>query len=84
MHGALEISGVGKLRQAEYWERLRFQLLVENRDPHPAALGQKKGGQAERPPNSEMAAKGARIAQKLFSGERMGGQNCPGAPCPAG
>ena len=42
MHGALVISGVGKLRQAEYLERLRFQLLVENRDPYPAASGTKE------------------------------------------
>ena len=60
------ISGIGKLRQAEYLERLRFKLLVENRDPYPAALGEKKGGQSERLPNSKRAAKGARIAQSTL------------------
>ena len=44
LHGALVIRGVGKLRQGEYLERLRFQQLVENIYPQPAALGQKKGG----------------------------------------
>ena len=38
------IGGVGNLRQAEYLARLRFQLLVESRDPYPAAQGQKKVG----------------------------------------
>ena len=66
MHSALEITGVGKLRQVEYLERLRFQLLVENRDPYPAALGQKKGRQSERLPKSKRAAKGARTAQSLL------------------
>ena len=66
MHGALEISGVGKLRQAEYIERLRFQPLVENRDPHLAALGQKKGRQSERLLNRGRDAKMARIAQSLL------------------
>ena len=65
MHGALVIRGVGKLRQGEYLERLRFQQLVENIYPQPAALGQKKGGHSERPPNNEMAAKGARTVQSL-------------------
>ena len=58
MHGTLVISGVGKLRQAEYLERQRFQLLVENRDSYPADLG----GQSERLPKSKGAAKGAKIA----------------------
>ena len=62
MHGALVISGVGKLRQAEYLERQRFQLLVENRNSYPADLG----GQYERLPKSERAAKRARIAQSLL------------------
>ena len=54
----------------EYLERLRFQPLVENRDLHPAALGQKKGGQSERLPNSKRAAKGSRMTQvdKIFQG----------------
>ena len=56
------ISGVGKLKQVEYLERLRFQLFVENRDPYPAALD----GQSERLPNSERTAKEARIAQSLL------------------
>ena len=47
-------------------ERLRFQLLVESRDPYLDALEPKKGGQSERLPNSERAAKGARIAQSLL------------------
>ena len=50
-------------------QRLRFQPLVGSRDPYPAALGQKKGGQSERLPNKEVlrkkAAKGVRIAQSL-------------------
>ena len=46
LHHALEISGVGKLRQAEYLERLRFQPLEEKRYPQPATLGQTKGRQA--------------------------------------
>ena len=58
--------GVGKLRQAAYLERLRFQPLVESRDPYPSALGQKKIRQSERLPNSKRAAKGARIAQSLL------------------
>ena len=62
MHGALVISGVGKLRQAEHLERLRLQLLEENRDSYPADLG----GQSERLPKSERAAKGAGIAQTLL------------------
>ena len=66
LHGALEISGVGKQRQVEYSERLRFQPLVENRYPQLAAPGQKKGGHFERLPNSERAAKGARITQSLL------------------
>ena len=66
MHSALVISSVEKLRQAEYLERLRFQLLVENGDPYPAALGQKKGRQSERLLNSEKAANGARIEQSLL------------------
>ena len=66
MHGVLVISGVGKLKQVEYLERLRYYPLVENRDPYPAALGQKNGGQSERLPNSKRAAKGARIAQSLL------------------
>ena len=57
---------VAKLIQAEFLERLRFQLPVESRDPYPAALGQKKGGQSERLPNRKRAAKGARIAQSLL------------------
>ena len=57
------IGEVEKLRQAEYLERLRFQPLVENKDQYLAALGQKKGGQSERLPNIERAAKEARIAQ---------------------
>ena len=52
-HCALEISGVQKLRHEEYLERLRFQPLVENRDPYQAALEQKKGRKSERLPNSE-------------------------------
>ena len=47
-------------------ERLRSQLLVENRYPQPAAPGQKKGRQPERLHNSERAAKGARIIQSLL------------------
>ena len=47
-------------------ERLRFQLLVESRNPYPVALGQKKGRQSERLPNSKRAAKVARIAQSLL------------------
>ena len=66
MHGALLINAVGKLRQAEYLERLRLQPLMENRDPYLAALGQKKGGQSERLPNSKRVVKGARIAQSLL------------------
>ena len=62
MHGALVISGVGKLRHAEYLERWRFQLLVGNRNSYLADLG----GLSERLPNSERAAKGARIAQRLL------------------
>ena len=49
---------------------MRFQPLLESRDPYPPALGQKKGGQSERLPNKETlskrAAKGARIAQSLL------------------
>ena len=48
MHGALVISGVGKLRQEEYLERQRFQLLVENRDSYLADVG----GKPERLPES--------------------------------
>ena len=59
-------KGVGKLRQAEYLERLRFQPLVESRDPYQNALGQKKGRQSERLLNSKRDAKGARIAQSLL------------------
>ena len=62
MHGALVISGVGKLRQAEYLERQKFQLLVENRDSYLADLG----GQSDRHPKRERAAKGTRIAQSLL------------------
>ena len=62
MHGALVISGVGKLRQVEYMERWRVQLLVENRDSYPADLD----GQSERFPKSERAAKAARIAQSFL------------------
>ena len=47
-------------------ERMRFRLLVENRDPYLAALGKKKGRQSERLPNSERTAKGARIAWSLL------------------
>ena len=64
------IRGFGKLRQAEYLERQRFQLLVENRDSYPAALGQKRGWQSERLSNKEAlskrAAKGTTIAQSLW------------------
>jgi len=43
---------------------LRFQPLVEqHRDPHPAAVGQKKGGQSERLPNNERTAKVERLPQ---------------------
>ena len=47
-------------------ERLTFQLLVGNRDLHPAALGQKKGGQSKRHPKSKRASKRARIAESLL------------------
>ena len=59
MNGPLEISGVGKLRQVEYLERLRFQPFVEDRDPHLATLGQRKGRWSERLPSSERNAEGA-------------------------
>ena len=65
-------------------ERLRFQLLVENRDPHPTALRQKKGRQYERLPNSERATKWEGLQRACCSGKRTGRQNCPGALCPAG
>ena len=62
--------GFGKLGYTEFLERLRFQLLVESRNPYLAALGQKKGRQSGRLPNKEAlskrAAKGARIAQSLL------------------
>ena len=66
MHGALVISGIRKVRQMEYLDKLRFQPLVENRDPYQDALEQKKGRQSERIPNSERAAKGTRIAWSLL------------------
>ena len=66
LHCVLVIRGAGKLRQVEYLQRMRFQLLVESRDPYPATLGQKKGRQSERLSNSKRAAKGARIAQSLL------------------
>ena len=66
MHAALVIRGIGKLRQSECLERLRFLLLLKNRDPYPAGLGQRKDRQSERLPNSKRAAKGARIAQSLL------------------
>ena len=62
MHDVLLIGEVGKLRQAEYLGRLRFQLLMENRDSYPTDLGR----QSERLPNRERAAKWARIAQSLL------------------
>ena len=47
-------------------ERLRFQLLVENRYPQLAALGQKKGEHFERLHNSKRTSKEARITQSLL------------------
>ena len=45
---------------------LRCRPLVgQHRDPHPAAVGRKKGGQSERLPNSERAAKGAMLPHSL-------------------
>ena len=44
---------------------LRFLPLAEHRDAHLATVGQKKGRQSERLPNSERAAKGARVTQSL-------------------
>lgn len=70
LHCAQEISGVGKLRHAKNLERLRFQLFVEDRDTHPAALGQRKDRQSERLPCSKRAAKGAGFAQSLLCGTR--------------
>ena len=76
-------SWVGKLIESEFLERLRFQPLVESRDPYPAALGQKKGRQLETLPNKR-AAKGQGLHRVYCSGERTGRQNCSGALCPAG
>ena len=58
---------------------LRSQPLVgQHRDPHPAAVGQKRGGQSERLPNSERTAEGARgFHRACRSGERTGAPNCP-------
>ena len=53
---------VEKIRQVEYLERWKFQLLVENRDSHSADLGR----QSERLLKSERAAKGARTAKSLL------------------
>ena len=61
---------MGKLREAEYLERLRFQLFVEDRNLYPAALGQRKGRKSERLPGSKRAAEGAGFAQSLLCGRR--------------
>lgn len=45
---------------------MRFQPLVKNGYPQPAAMRQKKGGHTERVPNSETAAKRTRSAQRLL------------------
>ena len=82
LHGALEISVVGNLRQVEYLERLRFHTFVEDRDPHLAA-GIKAGSLRD-----FLTARGLLKGQGLHRacclGERTGGQNCPGTLCPAG
>lgn len=65
----MEISGIGKLRQAEYSEKLRFLLIVENRYPQMAALRQKEWGKklkSLRDFPTVRAAKGARNAQSFL------------------
>ena len=46
--------------------RDRFLKFVEDGDPHPAALGQRKDGQSKRPPSSERAAEGVGFAWSLL------------------
>ena len=80
MHGALVISGVGKVRQAEYLERLRFQLLVEHREKYQADLGR----QPERLLKARGLLKGQGLHIAYCSGERTGRQKYPCALCLAG
>ena len=47
-------------------ERLRFQPFVDNRDPHTATLGHRKGGYSERLPSSKRAAEGVEFAWSLL------------------
>ena len=79
------IRGFGKLRQAEYLERQRFQLLVENRDPYIQLLWDKRNaGSLKDFLTARGLLKGQGLHRAYCSGERTGRQNCPGALCPAG
>jgi len=64
---------------------LRFQPLVgQHRDPHLAAVGQKKGGQSERLLTVRELLKGQGFHRACHAGERTGVPNCPRALCPSG
>ena len=84
MHGTLMIKGVGKLRQVEFREQLRFQPLVESRDPYQAAWDKRKVGSLRDFLTARGLLKGQKVHRTYCSGERTVRQNCLGALCPAG